>query len=287
MTVIRVNDAIRAHLIDRISPVPTLQWALVTRKDAINWLTYNEGNRSLSPRSVAKYEADMRENAWSITSATIGFDTDGRLIDGQHRLTAMARIPDSEYVMAVMTGLPTDAQRRIDRGRARTHGEQLRMDGVTNGNFVSSSARFRMRWERGDIFSEIHGEISDAQLDMWLESHPDHLKTVTDLYTISRRIMAPPRIILAVASRLREINAEQADSFIHDTATGGLSVGEPTNTLRERFLRARANYETLHERDVLGWTIQAWNARREGRGVVRYQRPKSGNWTRELFPEPK
>jgi hypothetical protein len=226
----------------------------------------------------------MRDGFWNITSATIGFDTDGRLIDGQHRLTALARVNDAQYIMAVITGLPSAAQRLIDRGRARTHGEQLIMDGIGNGGFVSSSARLRMRWERGDIFNETHGEVSDAHLDAWLESHPGHRETVTELYTPCRRIQAPPRVTLAIASRLREINQEQADTFIRDIADGGLAIGEPTNTLRERFLHAKANRERIHERDALGWMIQAWNARRAHRVVGKYQRPRGKSWTQQTFP---
>lgn len=286
MTAIRVSDATPAHLIDRIAYTPTLQWVLVSRQDAISWLTHNDRNRNLSARSVAKYESDMRDALWGITSATLAFDTDGRLIDGQHRLTALARA-GTELVMAVMTGLPTDAQRRIDRGRARIHGEQLLMDGIPNGNFVSSSARFRMRWKRGDIFTETHGEISDAHLDTWLEAHPGHIKTVEDLYNPCRRIQAPPRVTIAIASRLREIDTDQADTFIHDIADGGLPIGDPTNSLRERFLHAKAIHERIHERDALGWMIQAWNARREGREIIRYQRPRGKAWTKDTFPIPK
>jgi hypothetical protein len=226
----------------------------------------------------------MRDGFWGITSATIGFDTDGRLIDGQHRLTALARLDSAQFIMAVMTGLPADTQRRIDRGRARTHGEQLGMDGVTYANHVSSSARFRMRWYRGDLFTETHGEISDAHLDAWLEDHPGHRKSVEELYTPCRRIQAPPRVTIAVASRLREIDHEQGDRFIRDIAAGGLPIGEPTNSLRERFLHAKAMRERIHERDALGWLIQAWNARQEDREIIRYQRPRGGAWTMETFP---
>lgn len=281
---IKISEATPAHLIDRVADTPTLQWAIITRPDAIEWLSYNDQNRNLSPRSVEKYESDMRDGMWGITSATIAFDTDGRLIDGQHRLTALARVDDSEFVMAVITGLPTTAQRRIDRGRARTHGEQITMDGIANGRFVSSSARFRMRWERGDIFSQVHGEVSDAHLDAWMEAHPDHLKSVNELYAPCRRIQAPQRVTLALASRLREIDREQADRFICDIADGGLPIGDPTNTLRERFFRAKSIREQIHERDALGWMIQAWNARREHRVVSRIQRPRGKAWTQETFP---
>jgi hypothetical protein len=283
----RVPEVIPANLIDRITGTPTLQWALVTRQDAIAWLDHNDRNRNLSPRAVAKYESDMRDGLWGPSSATIAFDTDGRLIDGQHRLTALARIGDTALIMAVITGLPTDAQRRIDRGRARTHGEQLIMDGIGNGNFVSSSARFRIRWERGNLFTGVHGDISDAHLDVWLEANPGHRKTVEDLYTPCRRIQAPPRVSLALAGRLREIDSDKADEFIRDIADGGLKIGDPTHTLRERFFRAKATRENIDERDALGWMIQAWNARRENRLVSKYQRPRGNEWTKETFPVPK
>lgn len=287
MNQLTAQDHIPASHMPRVTDTPTIQWVNVTREDAIRWLEHNEKNRNLSERAVFKYEDDMKTGAWSITGAPIAFDTDGRLIDGQHRLTALARVRDAAFVMAVITGLPTEAQKAIDKGRARVHGDQLVIDGVPNGGFVSSSARFGCRWEMGAIISDKYGEVSDARLDRWLAEHPDHIQTVTDLYTPCRRMAIPPRIGLAVASRLREIDKDAADTFIHHLADGGQPKGDPTNTLRERMFRAQAMRERIRESDHLAWMIQAWNARRDHREVTKFQRPRGGVWTRENFPHPR
>jgi len=48
----------------------------------------NKGNRPPKPNKVQQFVADMENNRWGLTGDTIKFGTDGRLLDGQNRLSA-------------------------------------------------------------------------------------------------------------------------------------------------------------------------------------------------------
>jgi hypothetical protein len=62
---------------------------LVTPEIAASWLTHNIVNRPMNPRSVEALAWDMRRGKWTLTHQGIAFNTDGLLVDGQHRLRAI------------------------------------------------------------------------------------------------------------------------------------------------------------------------------------------------------
>jgi hypothetical protein len=62
---------------------------LVTPEIATSWLTHNIVNRPMNPRSVESLAWDIRRGKWTLTHQGIAFNTDGLLVDGQHRLRAI------------------------------------------------------------------------------------------------------------------------------------------------------------------------------------------------------
>lgn len=103
------------------------------------WLAHNGHNRTLSPRTVDQYAADMAAGNWNFTGQPIIFDAAGHLIDGQHRLTAQVKVGVT-LDWLVITGVQTATRDFIDIGRPRSVGNQLQIKGV-GGNGVAAVAR--------------------------------------------------------------------------------------------------------------------------------------------------
>lgn len=61
----------------------------VTPTLATAWLDMNENNRPINWTYVAQLARDMKAGRFACTHQGIAFDTEGRLIDGQHRLWAI------------------------------------------------------------------------------------------------------------------------------------------------------------------------------------------------------
>lgn len=106
----------------------------VTPEMAKQWLEYNNNtNRSISPRSVAKYAADIAAGEWVQTHQNaIAFYDDGNIADGQHRLSAIVKTGVTIEMM-VATGLPKSAAKAIDQGRARKMSDALMIGGLISG----------------------------------------------------------------------------------------------------------------------------------------------------------
>lgn len=61
----------------------------VTSAIAEQWLEANDGNRRLNWTYIGQLARDMKAGRFACTHQGIAFDTQGRLIDGQHRLWAV------------------------------------------------------------------------------------------------------------------------------------------------------------------------------------------------------
>lgn len=73
----------------------------ITPEMAAKWLEEtNLQNRRLNEAKVKRFAEDIRSGNWSLTHQGIAFDTNGVLIDGQHRLWAIveADVPVEMYV---------------------------------------------------------------------------------------------------------------------------------------------------------------------------------------------
>ena len=82
----------------------------VTPKTAREWLKVNTRNRPVRPSHVERLRASFERGEYVMTHQGIAFCDDGSLGDGQHRLIAIAELPDHySFPMLVTRGLNHEA----------------------------------------------------------------------------------------------------------------------------------------------------------------------------------
>ncbi|MES2634057.1 MAG: hypothetical protein V4669_13870 [Pseudomonadota bacterium] len=93
----------------------------LTPKIARELLKRNTDNRDLRPSHVETLRTSFSRGEYVTTHQGIAFDIEGALLDGQHRLHAIAAMPDDWFChMLVTKGLPrTEAFRVIDAVQAK------------------------------------------------------------------------------------------------------------------------------------------------------------------------
>jgi len=112
---------------------------------AQKWLSEsNPHNRKIYKNTVEAYARDMKRGMWSLNNQGIGFDEDGELIDGQHRLTAIVW-SGMTVPMLVVKGLPKNyvdghkTQETVDRNKPRSIGDILTLShGIENATLKSA-----------------------------------------------------------------------------------------------------------------------------------------------------
>jgi hypothetical protein len=112
----------------------------VTPEIARQLLKKNDHNRRVRDTHVDFLAAEMANSRWHLTSETIAIATDGTVVDGQHRLLAVAQSGATIQVW-VARDVPIEAQEYIDIGTPRNAGDQLGLGGLEYANQKVSAAR--------------------------------------------------------------------------------------------------------------------------------------------------
>lgn len=91
----------------------------ITPDMAREYLKHNSRNRKIKPKTVEAYMRDILRGKFIATHQGIGFDANGELLDGQHRLLAIS-MAGKTVPMMVTRGLPREAVSVVDRGVSRS-----------------------------------------------------------------------------------------------------------------------------------------------------------------------
>jgi hypothetical protein len=110
-------------------------WAVITPELAVAWLERNEKNRQLKPTVVQRYQNEMMVGRWKRTHEGVAFDSAGILIDGQHRLHAIAATGLSQTLL-ITEGLDPQTRVAIDQGPGRTMRDNAQIMGLVEAAHI-------------------------------------------------------------------------------------------------------------------------------------------------------
>lgn len=156
---------------------------VVSPELAKQWLDSNQDNRSLREAKIRGMVRDIQAGRWHYTGESIKFDTDGFLLDGQHRLTAIVRagVP---VTLSVHRGLQPIAREFIDSGTPRSAADVLKFHGFPRyRSQIATVARLDRWWRQpGNRFvtpSSISlSPFTKSELTEWADKHQDVIENV-------------------------------------------------------------------------------------------------------------
>jgi hypothetical protein len=135
---------------------------MVTPAKAKVMLRDNPNFRSIDLRRVRVYAREILAGNWACNGETIKIDVGGKLLDGQHRLSAIVS-SGAAVEMLVVRGI-TDSF-GVDRGKPRTLSQWLAHEGVTNASKMAAIARLCLVYEREQWdLTGIQSETTDSDL---------------------------------------------------------------------------------------------------------------------------
>ncbi len=126
----------------------------VTPKMAAEWLKTNHSNRALNRRYVDEVSRAIETRTFQTAHQGIAFDTQGRLRDGQRRLTAIVETGVA-VKMLVTTGMSEEQPLAIDDGRRRSLHAVVGMTGNQASRFASGIVKEMMA---GGDFGTVNGK---------------------------------------------------------------------------------------------------------------------------------
>ena len=269
----------------------------VTPEKAAEWLERGGKNRKFRRSHAERLAYEMASGKWVLNGDTIKFSSDGKLIDGQHRLSGVV-ISGVTVQMAVAMGVNDDrAFETIDVTILKRGAHQIaQMEGIESANTKVAIARRMLAWDAtvnkkefrlsGECFDKVHTfEVLD-----YLRANHDELTSIYEgikTSVVYKKCGAPAALVAALIVCNREDEVATM-LFIEGLKTGAnLEEGSPIQFLRERLMfpperRRGSDWNT----EVMALTIKAWNC------FVKNKPMKNLRWRQkgpaaEKFPTPR
>ncbi|MFC8128468.1 hypothetical protein [Streptomyces sp. NPDC057302] len=246
---------------------------VITPELARDWLLLNTKNRPLSKAFVQQLTQQIERGEWQLTHQGIAFDDHGALIDGQHRLEAVAKagVP----VQCVVTrGVAQSAFTVMDTGRKRSGRDALALAGEEHSTHLAAALRglYLYLTAPDSAWSGQSAAVSNDLLLTVLDQHPGMRDAVRAAIPMNKAF----RITVTAAAvgwyATTDARPELDQHLWHEAlVTGaGLRIGDPRLTLRNTLLNLAAG-KTHRRRDDsrehLLYYLKSWNAWVEGRDM--------------------
>jgi hypothetical protein len=168
----------------------------ITPERAAEMLAVNTANRPLSRSTVREFAESMRRGDWLVTHQGIAFDTDGVLVDGQHRLAAIieAEVP---VEMTVFTQVGPDTFDVLDTGRRRNAADVLAIEGERSTATLAAMVRTVWLFEnrRDASWSGGGAVVTNHQIVQTLQQHP----RIREFVAVGERIATETGMIKSAA----------------------------------------------------------------------------------------
>lgn len=210
---------------------------IVTPDRAKHWLANMKNDRPFSSNTAAMYAEVMRRNEWKFNGDPVRLNTEGKLMDGQHRMHAIVNSGKAQK-MLIVSGLDSSVFDTIDVGKKRSAGDLLGIAGYTHGIPLASATRALLIYESGALWAEQTAKLIDyqptgKQIVAYVHDNPEVYECVRNIYNVhnyATRLVAPSAIGLAYILAHRH-SKSKAEQFIN-----GFVGNEPTERTDARWV---------------------------------------------------
>lgn len=240
--------------IESISPNKA---AMILKKNTIN--------RPLSPKRVKAIADQIINGKWVLNGEAIIIAETGRLLDGQHRLEAIATSGKTVKSL-IVRGVNEIAFETIDTGAARRPRDVLAIHGEKNSTVLAGGIRLIKNLEElysrnGLVWQTI--PFPNSEYQRFVEENPE-IRDWAVVPTMLRKFYHSA-IYCGLGFLFSRHNAVAARDFFEQLASGaGLEPGSPVLLLRNTVMATNVDVKFVQVK-LVAITIIAFNAFLNGR----------------------
>ena len=243
----------------------------ITPRTAQEMLKSNTANRPLSRDVVERYAADITGGRWANDGSPIRFARCGRLLDGQHRLSAIV-MAGKPIDAVVMRGLDDNAFTTMDTGKGRGGSDILGIAGFKNYTVAASIAAAWIYYStsghpgnKGGVRKARNAEILEAA-----QQNPE-ISEAASYYAghkwIKTHISSAMFGALYVAACKRGERAVMLKFFSELANPTTAAIGTSVMPLRERLIENRAARDKMTTTFQGAYLFKSYCAFRDGRSI--------------------
>lgn len=229
---------------------------VINAEKARQWLETNTENyRKESQPHINNLCRDMLNGNFTFTNASIAFDVNGKLVDGQHRLLAVVK-SGSPIVALVVRDMPegSAANPSIDSGKNRICTVHLQNHGVQYASAVASVIRCLASLHAG-VKQRTH--LTNVELASIASENPELIECVIQCRPAKH--LAAIKIVGSwfwIASKENEVLALHCLDVLKGVVSE--STLHPFNRLREVCLKDKASVRKMPVSVLLTYFFAAW-----------------------------
>lgn len=269
-------------------PSPTARVVDINPSLASEMLDKNVKNRKVSNRNFGTLVRAMTNGEWELNGEAIKVDSNGFVLDGQHRLHAILESGVTIRTFLI-EGLPSSTQDTMDTGKSRGLADVLAIRGETNATVIAAVTRRIFLYRRYGLRSATMASFPTTVKETlrFLDSN----EWIKDLATPSSRIGRTAKLPGALTGLLMvafgEIDQTDADDFFEKLMTGaGLDAGSPILALRKQLAKLHEDKGATNQTYLAAIAVKAWNKYRAGESAS-LLKFSPGGANAEKFPEPR
>ena len=231
------------------------QWAfdveVITPAMASNMLeTINVKNRKIRPAVVERYAAMIKNGEWKLSPEAIVIANTGRLLNGQHRLSAVAKA-NMAVRLLVIRGPSEDVFEVLDRGVLRSTADALQSEkrATEVARLIITIANGHARLTTDPAVKVVIGKIGAMHADLM-----DHCNTTAPLFS------SAPFRLAAVARMMIGDNREYVMSMYRNLVLAHIDDLPPIgHAIVKMHMTGRASSVGGHSAQVkalgLAWSV--------------------------------
>lgn len=235
----------------------------ITPAQAKKWLAQNTTNRRINKPQVRELTAAMERGEWEVNGESLVIASNGQLLDGQHRLLAIARSGVTIDTM-VVTGVDKKVFYTMDQGRKRTLSSVLDIRGEKDANNLAATINL-LHFARNGWVNTLPPTVRASE--KLLNDNPGirHSVEMSHRKELDKMVHVT-NVALVHYLATEAAGVDKADEFVDALVYGiGLGDGHPVLALRDRLhrmalQRAKRQGDRVQRKVTLAYLIKTWNA---------------------------
>lgn len=231
-------------------------------------------NRPLKHARVAMFTNAMKNGVFdALNGETLIINENGRLEDGQHRLTAFIESELASMDFFVVRGVKEGSGTTVDQGTPRGPGDVAAMLGYANGKTLMAACRWLWIYDNAypeGLASRSHTMVPTQTLINFLKVHDELATTMEEVRSSYMPVAKLMTASVAIFTRVvtERLSVDQSKAFFEALKTGETTPDtRQVRGLRDKLLGRFSKTGRLNGAEVIVLTARVWNAMRENRDL--------------------
>lgn len=274
-----------ATLMEHIQePVATTE--VVTPAMAGEFLSRPAKNRNIKAEDVNRYADIIKHDGWKTNGEGISIGTDGSLLDGQHRLSAIVKA-NTSVPMTISWNCDTTAMATIDTGRKRSLADIQKIYGIGGAKNILSIVK-QIMIERKGYSSEVSIPVARlTYLDILNEYLSERQSMYDDVAKYANKLAGDIRLLpcaalggivgyiwLSYPQEYIDISREFFDELFDKKPCTKEFIRRTRNRILKDGLSKWA--QRISKQSKRNLIVHTWNAYIQGKNISHISSPLSG-----------